>query len=164
MPSRSLPSTRSRRTIAPVAIRHFPNDTSSRDDSRTTRDSKSSFIAETRVSNSTEFSSHHEAGRNDASARPDDPARYPFDSGGRSYGASCSPPTPSTEPDAPAARSSRAHDAAPPPPPIPGPRPPPRPQPPRARPRRHPPADQQEVDRPISHVASVRPRATARRR
>src|SRR3954462_3791849 len=119
MPSRSAaPSTFRRRTIAPVAIRALPNETSSFDDSRATRASVSSFIADTRVSSSTSFSSHHESARNSASSRDEAPARYPFDSGGRSYGASFSRPTTSTEPEAPRARSSRAHDAAATPPPT----------------------------------------------
>src|SRR3954447_3012262 len=118
MPSRSDPSTRSRRTIAPVAIKALPNDTSSRVESRATRAATSSFITDARVSNSTSFSDHQDEGRNPASSRPDRPARYPFDSGGRSYGGSFSRPTTSTDPDDPAARSERAHEAAATPPPI----------------------------------------------
>src|SRR5436305_5833524 len=122
MPSWSQPSTRSRRTLAPVAISACPNSTSSFVESRATRASVSSFITEARVSSSTSFSCHQLAGRNAAASRSDAPARYAFDSGGRSYGASCSRPTTSTDrPAAPspsAARSSRAHEAAATPPPI----------------------------------------------
>src|SRR3954468_13745864 len=120
MPSWSLPSTRSRRTFAPVAISAVPYETSSFVERRATRASVSSFITETRASSSTSFSSHHAAGRNSASSRPDLPARYDFESGGRSYGGSCSRPTTRTEPASrpPAARSSRAHEAAATPPPI----------------------------------------------
>src|SRR3954447_16160233 len=120
MPSWSLPSTRSRRTFAPVAISAVPYETSSFVDRRATRASVSSFIAETRASSSTPFSPPHDAGRNSASSRPDLPARYDFDSGGRSYGGACSRPTTRTDPASrpPTARNSRAQEPAATPPPI----------------------------------------------
>src|SRR5436190_165622 len=118
MPSRSAPSARRRRTFAPVAINADPNDTSSFEESRTTRSPTSSFIADTRVRSSTEFSSHQDSGTISASSRAAPPARYAFDSGGRSYGGSFSRPTTSTDPEAPSERSVRAHDAAAIPPPI----------------------------------------------
>src|SRR5438046_565737 len=112
MPSRSAaPSARSRRTFAPVARSADPNDTSSFEDSFTTRSEVSSFIAETRVRSSTSFSSHQDAGSTNASSRPDRPAIYPLDSGGRAYGGSCSRPTTSTEPEAPDSRSVCAQEA-----------------------------------------------------
>src|SRR3954451_18447593 len=119
MPSRSAaPSARSRRTFAPVATSADPYETSSFDDSRTKRSPGSIFIADTRVSSSTSFSSHQAAGTIRASSRAERPARYPFDSGGRSYGGSCSRPTSSTDPSAPDSRSARAQEAAATPPPI----------------------------------------------
>src|SRR4051812_14799392 len=117
MPSRSDPSTRSRRTIAPVAIKALPNDTSSRVDSRATRAATSSFITDARVSNSTSFSDHQDEGRNPAASRADRPARYPFDSGGRSYGGALSPPPTSTPPGDPPAPPQPAPQSPPPPPP-----------------------------------------------
>ncbi len=62
MPSRSAPSARSRRTLAPVAISALPNSTSSLEDSLAVRASGSSFITLVRVSSSTSFSSHHSEG------------------------------------------------------------------------------------------------------
>src|SRR4051794_13783467 len=118
MPSWSEPSTRRRRTFAPVAISAAPYETSSFVDSRATRAAVSSFMTDTRESSSTSLSSHQPARTKSASSRLDRPARYDFDKGGRSYGGSCSRPTIRTDPEAPAERSSRAHDAAATPPPI----------------------------------------------
>src|SRR3954468_4992980 len=119
MPSRSAaPSARSRRTFAPVATSADSNETSSFDDSRTKRSPTCIFTADTRVRSSTPFSSHQAGGTTSASSRAECPARYPFDSGGRSYGGSCSRPTTSPEPPAPPSRRARAHEAAATPPPI----------------------------------------------
>src|SRR3954451_16334703 len=134
MPSRSAPSARSRRTFAPVAISAEANDTSSFDESRTTRSPTSSFIADTRVRSSTEFSSHHDSGTINASSRPDRPARYPFDSGGRSYGGACSPPATRTDTEDPPAPRERPPAGTPPPAPGRGrPRDAPPPPPPSSR-------------------------------
>src|SRR3954471_17186998 len=71
-------------------------------------------MTDTRVSTSTSSP----RGRSSASARVDCPARYDFDSGGRSYGGAFSRQTPPTAPSAPPPRSARAHEAAATPPPI----------------------------------------------
>src|SRR5215211_8410715 len=118
MPSRSAPSARSRFTFAPVAISALPKRTSSFVDSFTTRSAGSSFITLTRVPSSTSFSSHHPAGFQSAASRSAFPARYSFDSGGRSYGGSASRPTIRIEPPAPSSRSVAAQLAAATPPPI----------------------------------------------
>src|SRR3954453_23804718 len=109
MPSRSEPSTRSRRTIAPVAISAFPKRTSSLFESRATRSPVSSFITLVRVSTSTS------PPVSSGTASP--PRRYSLDSGGRSYGASASRPTTRIEPAPPSCRSVRAQlvEAGPPP-------------------------------------------------
>jgi hypothetical protein len=75
MPSRSQPSTRSRFTFAPVAIRACSKRISSFVESVATRAWVSSFITLVRVRMSMRCSSHHSSGRNSASSRPSLPWR-----------------------------------------------------------------------------------------
>src|SRR5829696_1229742 len=117
MPSSCAPSTRSRRTLAPVAISATPYSTTSFVESVASRAAVSSRITLVLVASSIERFAYQPASWIRQASRSCAPARYPLDAGGRSYGGSGSRPTSRTEPPKPPSCSASAHaaPAAPPP-------------------------------------------------
>src|SRR3954453_1470469 len=117
MPSRSEPSARNRRTLAPVASSSLPYRTTSLLLNVSVCASGSNFIALVRMSRSTLFSAKKSSPPSRISARDFSPPRKPLLTAVRSYGGSGSRETTSTEPSAPSSRSVRAAEkpASPPP-------------------------------------------------
>src|SRR5829696_1783618 len=117
MPSSCAPSTRSRRTLAPVAISATPYSTTSFVESVASRAAVSSRITLVLVASSIERFAYQPASWIRQASRSCAPARYPLDAGGRSYGGSGSRPTSSIwPPNSPScSASAQAAPAAPPP-------------------------------------------------
>src|SRR5688572_28655476 len=105
MPSSSAPSTRSRRTFAPVASTACRNETAS-PGSFATRVAGSSFITLVRIRRSSPSGSPRYV-----CSRPTSPRRYSLEQNGRSYGGSTSRPASRIEPSKPPACSASAHAA-----------------------------------------------------